>query len=192
MSAILYPVAATAERALAAPLGRAARASEAQAVARGEVVFVSEPAGPAFDSYEAALAAWGGRIDDGKPGHTVQPADRYCTLREVVAGVPPRRAEKARRSRPTYADGRRWSPPPTPAATVWRLSVSYWRIVADEELAAMEQARKTRRRANDLDPATLRALARQPLQPVRPQQPLDIGLFEFRPPDAPHIVMPDE
>ena len=192
MSAILYPVAANAERALAATLGRAARFSDAQALARGEVVFVSEPAGPAFDSYQAALAVWGGRIDDGKPGHTVQPADRYCTLREVVAGAVPRRTAKSRQAKPTFADGRRWSPPPTLAPTLWRLSVSYWRIVADEELAAMEQARKTRRRANDLDPATLQALARQPLQPVRPQQPLDIGLFEFRPPDAPHIVMPDE
>ena len=35
-------------------------------------------------------------------------------------------------------------------------------------------------------------MARQPLRPVEPQQPLDIGLFEVRPPDAPHIVMPDE
>lgn len=192
MSAILYPVAPNAERALSAPLGRAARASEALDLARGEVIFVSEPAGPAFETYEAALAAWGGRIDDGKPGHTVQPADRYCALRQVVAGPVPRRSSKTRQARPTYADGRRWSPPPAPAETVWRLSVSYWRIVAAEELATLEQARKARRRAGDLDAATLRALARQPLQAVRPQQALDIGLFEFRPPDAPHIVMPDE
>ncbi len=41
-------------------------------------------------------------------------------------------------------------------------------------------------------PETLRTIARQPLRPVEPQQPLDIGLFEIRPPDAPHIVMPDE
>ena len=121
MSAILYPVAANAERALAAPLGRAARFSDAQALARGEVVFVSEPAGPAFDSYQAALAVWGGRIDDGKPGHTVQPADRYCTLREVVAGAVPRRTAKGRQAKPTFADGRRWSPPPTLAPTLWRL-----------------------------------------------------------------------
>ena len=46
--------------------------------------------------------------------------------------------------------------------------------------------------AADLDAATLRALSRQPLQPVRPQQPLDIGLFEYRLPEAPHIIVPDE
>jgi hypothetical protein len=38
----------------------------------------------------------------------------------------------------------------------------------------------------------VRAIARAPLRPVKPQQPLDIGLFETRPPEAPHIVMPDE
>ncbi|MEI9965307.1 MAG: hypothetical protein WDM92_12070 [Caulobacteraceae bacterium] len=43
-----------------------------------------------------------------------------------------------------------------------------------------------------LDPTVLRAMAGQPLRPVKPQQPLDIGLFEVRPPDAPHLVIPDE
>lgn len=38
----------------------------------------------------------------------------------------------------------------------------------------------------------MKALADQPLLPVRPQQPLDVGLFEVRPPEAPHILMPDE
>lgn len=192
MSAILYPVANNAESALSRPLGRAARASEAKDLARGEVLFVSEPAGPAFETYEAALAAWGGRVDDGKPGHAVQPADRFCALREVLAVPPPRRPARSRASKPIYQDGHRWSPPPPSAPTVWRLSVSYWRLADAAELAALEQARKTRRRATELDAETLRALARQPLQPIRPQQPLDIGLFEFRPPEAPHILMPDE
>jgi hypothetical protein len=30
------------------------------------------------------------------------------------------------------------------------------------------------------------------LRPTRPQKALDIGLFETRPPEAPHIVMPDD
>ena len=38
----------------------------------------------------------------------------------------------------------------------------------------------------------LHALSRQPLQPVKPQQPLDVGLFEYRLPEAPEIVIPDE
>ena len=33
---------------------------------------------------------------------------------------------------------------------------------------------------------------RQPLQPFKPQQPLDIGLFETRLPESPHIIVPDE
>ena len=36
------------------------------------------------------------------------------------------------------------------------------------------------------------AIAHQPLRPVKPQQPLDIGLFEVRLPESPDIVVPDE
>jgi hypothetical protein len=74
--------------------------------------------------------------------------------------------------------------------------VSYWRAgeaeVEAETLA--EQARAMRRRAEAaaLDPGQLRALARQPLRPVKPQQPLDAGLFEMPAPEAPHILIPDE
>jgi hypothetical protein len=72
--------------------------------------------------------------------------------------------------------------------------VSYWRI--EQAVAAPPQAaaRKLRRDigAKDLDAAVLDALARQPLRPLRPQQALDIGLFEYRPPDAPGLIMPDE
>jgi hypothetical protein len=77
---------------------------------------------------------------------------------------------------------------------VWRLQVSYWRVGAAEAEAPLDQARALRREreAAGLQPAALKALARQPLRPVRPQQPLDTGLFEVRPPEAPHIVMPDE
>jgi hypothetical protein len=191
MSAILYPVATNAERALADPVGRAARQSEAQALARGEVRFVTEAAGPAFASYEEAAKAFAGRIDEGRGA--VQPQDRYCSLREVAAEPPRRRRARGRQSKPVFRDGRRWSPPPEARATVWRLSVSYWRIVADEELAALEQARAVRRKAAEgLDPATLQAMAGQPLKAIKPQQPLDIGLFEQRLPENPDIVIPDE
>jgi hypothetical protein len=43
-----------------------------------------------------------------------------------------------------------------------------------------------------MDAETLRAIARQPLRAVAPQQPLDIGLFETRLPENPSIVVPDE
>ena len=43
-----------------------------------------------------------------------------------------------------------------------------------------------------MDAQALRARLSEPLRPLKPQQPLDIGLFEVRPPEAPHILMPDE
>jgi hypothetical protein len=78
-------------------------------------------------------------------------------------------------------------------ATVWRLQVSYWKIGVGVE-ASLEgpQARKVRRAGAEADRDTLSALTRQPLRALRPQQPLDIGLFEVRPPEAPHIVIADE
>lgn len=189
MSAILYPIAVNADRALAQPVGRAARASEAQALARVEVEFVTQEVGPAFDTKREALAAYPGRVDDEDKGRFLPASERYCTLRELVGKGGPRKLKQAK---PTMKDGHRWSAPPTPPPTVWRLSISYWRIKGAEELAALAQARKARRSADPLDAAALRALTRQPLAPVQPQQPLDIGLFEFRPPEAPHLIIPDE
>jgi hypothetical protein len=189
---VLYPVAANAEAALVAPLGRAARESEAALLAAGEVEFVTEPAGPAFASYEAALDAYAGRVDDERPGcGPVQAQDRYCALREVIA---PDAGRAPRPLKPSYRAGRRWPEPKPPPPTVWRLSVSYWRVVDAARFAQLQQARKARRAAGAeaLDAKTLRALSQQPLRPVRPQQPLDVGLFEVSPPEAPHIIMPDE
>jgi hypothetical protein len=81
------------------------------------------------------------------------------------------------------------------AHTAWRLSVAYWRTGAPAAAAApVPQARKARRQRGGAAPdaGTLEAMARQALLPVRPQQPLDIGLFETRLPEAPHIVVPDD
>src|SRR5665213_2475442 len=88
MTAIRYPVAQNAEAAFSAPMARAARASEAEALAGAAVEFVSEAAGPAFDSREAALGAYAGRLDDERPEHrtTIEPEDRYCALIEMAAG----------------------------------------------------------------------------------------------------------
>ena len=193
MSAILYPVATNPEAAFARPKGRAARQREAAAIGGGPVRFVTEPTGPAFASREAALDAYAGRLDDPRPGRNVQVAaeDRYCGLAERFEGAaPPKPVE------PAFADGRRWPKPATTRGqTVFRLMISYWRLAdAEAELAAAEQARALRRRAEaaELEPGQLRALARQPLLPVKPQQPLDAGLFEMPAPEAPHILIPDE
>jgi hypothetical protein len=177
MTAILYPVAVNAEQAMTRPLGHAAREREALAAAGEAVVFATDPTGPAFATREAAVAAYGGLLDE--------PWRRLAE--QILPG------QKSVRIEPTFEDGRRWpTPSATPPRTAWRLMVSYWRIATAERPIEPPQARRARRAGKPLDPETLRAIARQPLRPVEPQQPLDIGLFEVRLPDAPHIVMPDE
>jgi hypothetical protein len=190
MTAISYPVAGNAEQALSRPLGRAVREREALRVAGEAVVFTTDAMGPAFATYEAALDAYKGRVEDARTGAGPEAPDRYCRLAEQVVAQPGRRLEPVE---PTFADGRRWPTPPAEGPrTAWRLMVSYWRIATAERPIAAPQARQARRGRQPLDPEALRDIARQPLRPVEPQQPLDIGLFEIRPPDAPHIVMPDE
>jgi hypothetical protein len=194
MTAVAFPIAATAEAALARPLGRAARESQAVMLAGESVAFVTEPVGPAFSSREAAMDAYAGRIDDERPGRgaSVQPEDRFCQLRELMATPPPRRTAKrtAKGMQPVYRDGRRWPAPLAPPQTVWRLSVSFWRVGAAPMPVVGEPVR--RGRLANADPATLRRLAAEPLRSMKPQQPLDIGLFEYRLPEAPHIIVPDE
>jgi hypothetical protein len=188
MTAILYPVAANAELALSRPKGRAARESEARQRAGEAVVFTTDAMGPAFATREAALDAYRGRVEDDRTGAMPEAEDRYCQLVEQVA-------EGARRPKPvepTYADGHRWPAPAKAPRTVWRLAVSYWRIGTAERPIDAPQARQARRSRKSVDPATVRAMAQAPLRAFKPQQPLDTGLFEVRPPEAPHIVMPDE
>lgn len=191
MTAILYPVAANAELALSAPLGRAAREREAAQRAGEAVVFTTDAVGPAFATREAALAAYGSRVDDERTGRTPDAEDRYCRLAEQIVVEPGKTAPLAP-IQPTYEDGRRWPKPGAAPKTAWRLMVSYWRIATAERPIAAPQARKARRTRQTLDTETLRAMARQPLRPVEPQQPLDIGLFETRLPENPSIVVPDE
>lgn len=183
MTAVLYPVAPNAQAALNAPVGKAARERDAKALAGRDVEFISEDVGPAFETAEAAEAAFASVVEGG-----------VARVREVVAKVKGRTPVVAP-VRPVYAGGRRWPKVEQPLAkTVWRLSISYWRIVDPARYAELEQARKARKAqlGENLDAGALRALAVQPLQPVKPQQPLDVGLFEYRLPESPDIVIPDE
>lgn len=183
MNAVLYPVAANAEAALSKPLGKAAREREAKGLAGRDVEFISEDVGPAFETAEAAEAAFAHLLEGGT-----------ARVREVVAKVKGRTPVVAP-VKPVYAGGHRWPKAGAPLAkTVWRLSISYWRIVDPARFAELEQARRARKKAEgeSLGRDALRALSRQPLQPVKPQQPLDVGLFEYRLPEAPEIVIPDE
>jgi len=192
MTAILYPVAANADAALAAPLGRAARAREAERLAGEPTTFVTEPAGPAFATREAALDAYADRVEDERPGRAALAVeDRYCAVTETVAAG----GRRPVAVRPSFEGGRRWpAPPEQQTRTAWRITVSYWRPASAAPAAEPPQARRARRKgeAAELPPETLRAMARQPLRPVEPQRPLDIGLFETRLPESPHIVVPDE
>jgi len=176
VSAILYPIAADAEAALTAPEGRAARERDAERLTGAPVRFVRELTGPTFRSEDEARACYAGRLDDDRPDRRVNlpSEDRYCELKAIV-----------QRSRVPFA----------PPHTAWRLAVAYWRTGDPAEAEAdAPQARKVRRQkagpAPDSD--TLEAITRQPLRPIRPQQPLDIGLFETRLPESPHTIIPDE
>jgi hypothetical protein len=178
--AILYPVAETAEAALHAARGFAARAREAEALAAREVHFVTEPVGPAFATQEAALAAF--PEADGTGWRRLAPV--------TGEGAAPQAP-----LRPVYRDGRRWPDVEGVQSPLWRLSVSYWRIGGAEAVGpVLDPARKLRRNetGRELKGAALNALARQPLRAVKPQQPLDVGLFEVRPPEAPDTLIPDE
>src|SRR5207302_7309657 len=75
MTAILYPVAASADEALSAPRARAAREREASRAAGEPVAFTTEAAGPAFATREAALDAYRGLIDDERSGFTPAPEE---------------------------------------------------------------------------------------------------------------------
>jgi hypothetical protein len=192
MTAILYPVAANGEQALSQPKACAAREREALAAAGESVVFTTDLVGPAFATREAALDAFKGRVEDDRTGFTPDVEERWCKLVEHVV-VEPGRSAPLGPVQPTFQDGRRWpAPPASPPRTAWRLSVSYWRIASAERPLEAPQARRARRSRRSVDAATLQAIARQPLRPVEPQQPLDIGLFETRLPENPSIVVPDE
>ena len=190
---VCFPIAANAELALTAPVGRAGREREAETLLGGPATFVRELSGPAFATREAALKAHKGRID--QPGGVpVQPEDRYCDLVEVVAEVKGEPA-KGGQAAPVNNEGRRWPKPPAPLKTLWRLSVGYWRPAAEQAMQpAPHQARQARKSldAKQLDAVTLRRMSQQPLKPVKAQQPLDFGLFEVQLPESPGQFIPDE
>lgn len=168
MTAVLFPIAPNPEAALNAPVGRAGLQSAAQATAQGPVDFARELAGPAFETREAAVAAYAARLDE--PGRVLAPEDRYCELQAVMA-----------------PGGRR-------PRTVWRICVSYWKQRGDEGMGPVPQPRAVRRKAAGakVEAGALGAMAEQPLRPLQPQKALDIGLFEVRLPENPGLIIPDE
>ncbi len=171
-----YPVAASADEALASPWGLAAREREAAALAGGAVDFVTESVGPAFETKDALAAVYGAAL-----------SAPFAAVRPVSA------APLAAPHAPVNLDGRRWPDRRAAAPPQWRLSVSFWRIRAAETApAGVARALRRSAEAGGLSAQELRALARQPLRAMKPQQPLDVGLFEMRPPEAPDRLIPDE
>ena len=187
---VRYPIAASAEAALTRPLGRAVREREARETAGEEVEFVRELAGAPFETREAAVQMYAGLIDE-EGLRPVPPEDRFCELVEVISDERRRVGDQAE---PVCKDGQRWPKPRRPLKTSYRLSIGYWRPVSARPPMPADQARAARKRqeSHRLTAAELRAIASQPLKPVKPQQALDIGLFEVFAPEAPHILMPDE
>ncbi|MCA6296031.1 MAG: hypothetical protein IM624_07090 [Phenylobacterium sp.] len=184
MSALIYPVASDGEAALRAPLGQALRAREAEILAGEPVIFCSERVGPPCPTREAAQDL----LAQMSAGAAAPPDPAVIRLVEVFDGArPPPPA------RPLAEGGRRWPAPPPPPRTVWRIQVDFWRPASRAPAILNAQARHVRKRAqSDLSGDHLSAFSRQPLRPVRPQQPLDIGLFEVRAPEDPDRLLPDE
>jgi hypothetical protein len=188
---VRFPIASTAEAALTAPLGRAAREREARELIGEEVEFVRELAGAPFEDRAEAVRLYAGLIDE-EGLRPVAPEDRFCDLVEVVAEEGRRRIGD--QAEPVFKGGKRWPQPKRLLRTAYRLSIGYWRPLSARPPMPIDQARAARKREESrrLSAQELRLMVSQPLQPMKPQQALDIGLFEVSPVEAPHILMPDE
>ncbi len=201
MPLTLYPVAKDAPSALAvlrADNGlRAGREREAVQAAGQSVDFVTEWIGPPYDDRDAGLDACAGLVEDDRKGHIFMPADGDRVCRLVCRPLDQKRI-KSRPVAPVFAEGERWPKVTAVPATIWQLSISYWKIAekvtARTVVPSTDQARKARKSAasKDLNPDEVAALAHTPLAPMRPQKALDFGLFDFPLPENPDIIIADE
>lgn len=157
------------------------REKEATEASGHPVKFVSEHIGPEFPSPEAAEAFI---------------LSHYPFLSDVAYLKLQARFKPAPK-------GRGAKDPCAPNNTLyWQISVSYWKILFHKALPKPQkaplgqelQARALRKQelGQALSAEEIHALIDHPLSAYRPQKALDIGLFEYRPPDNPHIVIADE
>jgi hypothetical protein len=198
---IAYPVAASVEKALCAPLGFAMRERDAARLGPDEeIAFTSSwvlDAAPDEETAKAAVAARYG--EKGALGLARGLAEGWLKLEPVglVDGVQPKRPSGVLVPvKPVLEGGSRWPRPvdaPHRPKVGWRLSLRFWRL-GEAPAGPSEPARKLRKKrdAEALERQHLQALVEQPLTAYSPQKALDIGLFEIIPPEAPHILMPDE
>ena len=183
-----FPIANDAHEALARLRGgtaaTAVREKDAETLSGARVAFVTQSIGPLYDNQDDAIAAYGSALGEA------------CKLTARIKAPLPR---KGKTLEPIFSDGERWPKRSAPIATVWQLSVSYWKIITDTRAATTtekltDQARHLRKKSKggELKPEDLLALAQSPLIAARPQKALDFGLFDFIPPDNPGIVIADE
>ena len=206
MSLIAYPIASDAYDVLtllkAGPKEswppRAVREIEAEARAVARVTFVTQAVGPLFESRDEAMNAYKGLVEDDRKDQVFTPAaeDRFCTL---VCRPRDSLRSKPKPIKPVFKDGERWPKAKAPVATVWQLSLSYWKIMTVAQvkaagLAPVGQARHLRKKANgrELTAEEIMALSQSPLLAARPQKALDFGLFDFPLPENPAIIIADE
>lgn len=190
MPAIAYPIAHNALDIVlnwaSGTLPVAERERDACERSAKDVTFVRETLDPAFPSEAAAQAHYAQLLSEPF-------ASLICTFERTRL---PGRAEATRRN------GQRWSGTPHAPPAQWKLSLSYWKIGLKRAASAKPasgpsipvQARAVRKKALDvpLSAEEVQALAHAPLMAYRPQKALDIGLFEFVPPDNPGIIIADE
>ena len=202
MSLIAYPIASDAHDALirlkAGEGLRAVREKEAELVAKARVAFVTQTVGPVYETRDEALNAHAGLVEDDRKGRIFMPADsdRFCLL---TCRIRDQKRAKSKPMQPVFAEGQRWPAKREPVASVWQLSLSYWKImtVAQAKAAGIPpigQARHLRKKATgrDLTPEEIAALSQGPLLAARPQKALDFGLFDFPLPENPAIIIADE
>ena len=202
MPLIAYPIAAGAHEALtrlkAGEGLRAVREKEAELAAKARVVFVTETTGPLYETRDEALDAYAGLVEDDRKGRTFMPADsdRFCLL---TCRIRDHKRSKVQPVQPVFAGGQRWPQKRESVASVWQLSLSYWKImtVAQAKAAGIPpigQARHLRKKAagRELTPEEIAALSQGPLTAARPQKALDFGLFDFPLPENPAIIIADE
>ena len=193
MPAIAYPIAAHASDILKglSPIDLAAREREATEIAGARVIFVSETLDPGFATREEAQTHFT-RVCPG----LIEQAYAQIKCRMIKP------SKTAKRLEPSFETGRRWPQAKRPPDSQWQLTLSYWKPFPASAGAASDpdhinpalQARAMRKQelGLTLTPTELRALAHTPMIAYRPQKALDVGLFEYRPPDDPTILIPDE
>ncbi len=166
-----FPLANDPATALSAPAGRARSLAEARALHAGAKELAAGFGPGTFSDVAEAIARHGEAVAAG-----------YAEIVPVFEGV-------AGPGKPLARGGnKRWPIPRPPRALRWRIVVRYWPIPAVETPVARRRAAASPKLRPESPEGRLR--------PVKPQAPLDFGLFagDYEVParDDPDLLIPDE